>query len=172
MQREFHPCVRAHEVPARGPGRQCRIVPRRPRMQNDQNDRRKRAAVPTACGMAMTAPDWARSRGAGASGADPAIAPAIRVLEGSRSRTAGPVRAQCGRLPLRAERAQRATARSLRRLVQRLVVTSVRPHPASSSAERACQLCSATRQVCWCSGLLRRALVRAHQLAFALCSNA
>jgi len=94
------------------------------------------------------------------------------VLEGSRSRTAGPVRAQCGRRPLRAERAQRATARSLRRLVQRLVVTSVRPHPASSSAERACQLRPTTRQVCWCSGLLRRALVRAHQLAFALCSDA
>eukprot|EP01043_Picozoa_sp_COSAG02_P026538 COSAG02_NODE_1533_length_12076_cov_2.829173_4_plen_101_part_00 len=83
------------------------MVPRA-RMQNDQNDRRKRAAVPTACGMAMTALGWARAWGQGGSAAYPAVAPAILVLEVGRSRTAGSVRAQCGRLSLRAERAQRA----------------------------------------------------------------
>jgi hypothetical protein len=46
-------------APRRGAGRP------RMAMQNDQNDRRKRAAVPTACGMVMTAPGWARSRGTG-----------------------------------------------------------------------------------------------------------
>ena len=72
----------------------------------------------------------------------------------------GSVRAQCGRLPLRAERAQRATARSLGSAPQRLVVTSVRTHPASSAAERGCQLHPTAGQACCCCGSLHPASVQ------------
>eukprot|EP01044_Picomonas_judraskeda_P008264 COSAG03_NODE_933_length_5268_cov_25.934417_2_plen_101_part_00 len=53
----------------------------------------------------MTPLGWARAWGWGGSAADLAVAPLIWVLEGGRSRTAGLVRAQRGRPPLRAERA-------------------------------------------------------------------
>ena len=52
-------------------------------------------------------------------------------------------------------------------LVQRVVVTSIRPHPASGSAQRACQLHPTAGQACRCCGSVQPALVRL--LRAALC---
>ena len=53
-------------------------------------------------------------------------------------------------------------------LVQLLVVTSVRPHPASSSAQRACQLHPTAGQACRCCGSVQPALVRLPRAALCI----